>query len=148
MRELLTIELVPKGQWFDNLRSRLSGPHWDTLRRSAYEAAGHRCEICGGKGQKWPVEAHERWEYDEENRVQKLVGIIALCPACHSCKHIGRTIAVGDGEAAFRHLMLVNSWSRPQADRHVSEAFEVWRRRSAEVWTLDLAWLDKRGTSC
>src|SRR5688500_8134041 len=49
-RTLLTVELVPRTCWFSNLRSELSQDEWDRLRRSVYERAGNRCEVCGGKG--------------------------------------------------------------------------------------------------
>lgn len=147
MQELLTVELVPKGQWYDNLRSRLTGKAWDALRHACYEAAGHRCEICGGQGAKWPVECHERWEYDEVNRVQKLVGLIVLCPACHEVKHMGLANVRGRGDIAMAHLMVVNGWTGPMANEHVKAAFATWRQRSAEQWTMDLTWLDGQDTS-
>ena len=52
----LTIELVPKGQWGTNLRSRLPKAEWDRLRKAQYQAAGYVCEICGGEGPSHPVE--------------------------------------------------------------------------------------------
>ena len=139
----LTIELVPKGQWGANLRSELPKAEWDRLRKATYAAAGHRCEVCGGKGRKWPVECHERWHYDEDTKVQSLVGLIALCPACHEVKHIGRAGAVGRAEQAIAHLMKVNNWKPDEAIKYVDEAFQTWARRSQEDWTLDIAWLEQ-----
>jgi len=138
----LTIELVPKGQWGANLRSELPKSEWDRLRRATYAKAGHRCEICGGRGPKWPVECHERWRYDEETKVQHLEGLIALCPSCHRVKHMGRTMSIGQGDAAMRQLMKVNGWSHSDAVHYVEAAFETWARRSRERWTLDLSWLE------
>ena len=139
----LTIELVPKGQWGANLRSELPKSEWDALRKATYAAAGHRCEICGGKGRKWPVECHERWHYDETTKVQHLVGLIALCPACHEVKHIGRAGAVGRGKQAMQHLMKVNKWSLQEASDYINNAFETWERRSREGWSLDISWLKR-----
>jgi hypothetical protein len=82
----LSIELVPATSWFDNLRSLLPPAEWDALRKATSQAAGHRCEICGGRGPKWPVECHERWQYDDATHVQTLTGLIALCPECHRVK--------------------------------------------------------------
>ncbi len=139
----LTIELVPKGQWGANLRSALPRKEWDRLRKDSYKAAGYRCEICGGKGRRHPVECHERWEYDDTTRVQKLVGLISLCPSCHEVKHIGRAGAVGRMEQAVAHLMKVNGWGADQAVDYIEEAFRVWAERSqAGGWTLDLSWLE------
>ena len=139
----LTIELVPRGQWGANLRSELPKAQWDRLRKATYAAAGYCCEICGGRGPKWPVECHERWEYDDDTKVQKLVGLIALCPSCHRVKLIGRSMSIGHGDEAVRHLMKVNGWSASDANHYIQAAFETWSKRSREDWTLDLAWLEQ-----
>ncbi|MDP6494636.1 MAG: HNH endonuclease [Dehalococcoidia bacterium] len=138
----LTIELVPKGQWGANLRSELPRAEWDRLRKATYKAARYRCEICGGKGPKWPVECHERWHYDEETKAQKLLGLIALCPRCHEVKHIGRAQVVGRADKAIEHLMEINGWDAPDALEYVEGCFAVWARRSQEQWSLDLSWLE------
>ena len=139
----LTLDLVPSSTWYDNLRSRIKPAEWDRLRKATYAAAGHRCEVCGGKGHKWPVEAHEIWDYDEVTRVQRLAGLVALCPSCHEVKHFGRAQTVGRGPAALAHLMKVNRWTGGQAGAHIDESFGVWERRSSINWTLDLSWLDR-----
>src|SRR5205823_6629265 len=82
-RPLLTVELVPSTCWFHNVRSEVSTEDWDRLKQMASQRAGRRCEVCGRRGPRWPVEAHEVWEYDDEKHVQRLLGIVALCPACH-----------------------------------------------------------------
>lgn len=137
----LVVELVPKSMWGFNLRSELTKAQWDKIRKAVYERAGHRCEICGGKGSKHPVEAHERWVYDDTTHVQKLVGVEALCPMCHKVRHLGRTIAVGQGDMAMGHLDRVNGWTPKQTEDHVVEAMKVWAERSKHTWTLDLTWV-------
>jgi len=139
----LTLDLIPSTTWYNNLRSRLRPSEWDRLRKATYAAAGNKCEVCGGRGHRHPVECHEIWDYDEATRVQRLVGLIALCPACHEVKHFGRAQAVGRGDAAITHLMNVNGWTADQAWDHITESFGVWRRRSEVEWTLDLTWLDR-----
>ncbi|NBR00667.1 MAG: HNH endonuclease [Actinobacteria bacterium] len=138
----LTLDLVPSSTWYDNLRSRLRPSEWDRLRKATYAAAGNKCEVCGGNGRRHPVECHERWTYDEDARVQRLVGLVALCPACHEVKHFGRAQSVGRGAPALAHLMRVNRWTEDQALDHIEDSFRVWQRRSAIEWTLDLSWLD------
>ena len=66
----LKFELVPDGCWYSNLRSILKPKAWDILRKDAYARAGGKCMVCGRKATR--LEAHERWSYDEENKVQKL----------------------------------------------------------------------------
>jgi hypothetical protein len=140
---LLTLDLVPATTWYDNLRSRLRPAEWDRLRRATYAAAGNVCEVCGGKGRRHPVECHEIWQYDEDARVQRIAGLVALCPACHEVKHFGRAQAIGRGDVAIRHLMRVNRWTVEQAMDHIRDSFEAWSRRSQVEWTLDLSWLDR-----
>ena len=139
---LLTVELVPAPQWGDNLRSHLSKAQWDKLRKEVYKKANYRCEICGGKGNRWPVECHEIWHYDEEKKQQVLVGMIALCPKCHEVKHIGRSMSTGKGERATRHLMKVNQWSYSDAQYYIEAVFEQWHRRNRFDWTIDISWLN------
>jgi 5-methylcytosine-specific restriction endonuclease McrA len=136
----LLIELVPSTAWEDNLRNRVEADEWDQLKSWCYRKAGYRCQICGGKGPKHPVECHEIWDY--KDGIQKLTGLIALCPACHEVKHFGRAQIVGREKAAIKHLMKVNDWTKQEALDHIEEAFEVWEIRSQRDWTLDLSWVE------
>jgi 5-methylcytosine-specific restriction endonuclease McrA len=142
-RELLTIELVPKTCWYTNVRSNVSKAEWERLKRLVSTRAGHVCEICGGRGGKWPVECHEVFAYDDERHVQKLVRLIALCPACHEVKHIGLSSARGKSAAARAHLSQVNQWSKEDAELYIEACFEIWYRRSCHEWELDLSYLDQ-----
>ena len=134
----LTIELVPKTSWYNNVRALVDELGWDRIRRQVYRQADYRCEVCGGRGPEHPVECHEVWHYDDRTRVQMLVRMIALCPACHQVKHIGFANVRGKGAQARAHLARVNGWTLEQADAYISEAFRVWAQRSQGPWTLDL----------
>ena len=79
--------LVPSPLWGKNLRAILSTEDWDRVRRHAYEEAGRRCRVCGGRGPKWPVEADEGFAYDDEALTHTLMGVIGLCPTCHEVRH-------------------------------------------------------------
>ena len=144
-RTLLTVELVPRTCWFSNLRSELSQDEWDRLRRTIYQRAGNHCEVCGGKGTAHPVECHEVWEYDDEQLVQRLSGLIALCPACHEAKHMGYATTVGRAGQARAHLARVNGWSMDDVELYLEMQFEQWSRRSNHEWSLDLSWLHQFG---
>lgn len=137
----LTIELVPSSCWFSNVRDHVTKAEWDRIRRQAYRGAAYVCQVCGGRGEKWSVECHEVWEYDDKNHVQKLVGVVALCPDCHRVKHIGYASISGFGAAAQAHLAKVNSWDDRTAQSYIASAFSVWQRRSGFDWKLDLSWL-------
>lgn len=136
----LEAELVPSSCWYSNLRNMLPSGAWDRIRKDAYAAAGYKCEICGARGR---LECHERWEYDDENHIQRLKGFIALCRKCHAVKHIGlagirASRGEEDYEALIRHFMSVNGASREAFDRHVESAFRIWEERSRHNWTTDL----------
>lgn len=146
-RTLLTIELVPKNCWFRNLRAVLLQEDWDRVRKQTYREAGYQCEVCGGRGEKWPVECHEVWEYEESGpeKIQKLVRLIALCPDCHHVKHWGYAHKQGKTQECFNHLEFVNGWSHEQAIAHVKEEFERWKRRSEIEWGFDISSLSRYG---
>lgn len=138
----LTIELVPKTSHYKNLRSELDVPHWNKLRKETYRKAGYRCEICGGKGNKWPVECHEVWTYDEEKKIQKLERLIALCPACHEVKHLGRAQKTGNYKSAIEHLKKVNSWTDKQVSAYVEQVKKDYLRKSLIDWKLDISFIE------
>lgn len=141
----LTCELVPSNQWGTNLRSILDKKVWDALRKSCYERAGHRCEICNGVGRTHPVECHETWEYtDGPVWIQRLTGLIALCPSCHKVKHLGFAATQGPEvfERSLRHLGKVNGWTTMQTVEYAETQFEIHAIRSQQKWVMNLDWLD------
>lgn len=143
----LTIELIPSTCHYSNVRTTIKTKEWDKIRFISYEAAGHKCEICGdtGKNQGYNhnVECHEIWHYDDVNHVQKLVGLVSLCPTCHQVKHIGRAIAIGKQEQCYAQLRKVNKWSQAQVDEHVQQSFELHKERSKYEWALDISILEE-----
>lgn len=132
----LTVELVPQTCWFSNIRSEVPGPIWDIIRRRVYKDCHYRCEICGGKGPKWPVEAHEIWVYDDINHTQTLIGMSGLCPNCHSAKHIGLAVVHNRFEGVFKHLLSVNSWTPEEGSSYLAAEEKKWQIRSQHQWTL------------
>src|SRR2546423_14926422 len=61
----LTVELVPSTCWYSNVRSHVPKAVWDGLRRQVGANPGNCCEICGGRGRRWPVECQEITEQAE-----------------------------------------------------------------------------------
>jgi len=141
----LTIELVPSTSWTNNVRTIVSKKQWDYLKSQVSSKAYNVCEICGGVGPKHPVECHEIWSFDNKKLVQKLEGMIALCPDCHMVKHIGLAEINGKKARALRHLMSVNKMTINKAEEYVTEAFKVWAERSKKTWTLDISHLEEYG---
>jgi hypothetical protein len=134
----LTIELVPSSCWYSNVRSHVSSATWDKLQERCFSRAKQRCEICQGRGPAHPVELHEIWDYDDRTRVQRLSGLIALCPACHEVKHIGHAIQAGRLPQALSHLIQVNGITSAQSVDYVKNAFDIQERRSQQAWSLDI----------
>ena len=139
----LLVELIPTTCHYSNVRTTVKPSEWDKIRFISYEAAGHKCEICGdnglNQGYKHRVECHEIWEYDDENKVQKLIGLISLCVICHQVKHIGRAIAMRRHQSAYNQLMKVNKWTPQEVEQHILESFELHKERSKYEWVLDLS---------
>src|SRR5207245_8465162 len=119
--------------WLSDFRSRPCRSStfrvWKRLRRGTAAAAGNRCEICGGRGRRHPVECHEVRNYDDTRRVQRLVRLIALCPACHEVKHLGLAAKRGRQAAALAHLARVNGWTAADGEPHVEGGFGQWAAR-------------------
>ena len=140
----LYVDLVPSSCWYSNVRSMLSKGDWDTIRRKIYTAAQSKCSICGGRGPKHAVEAHERWEFSlvEGKNTQTLKRVEALCPSCHQATHYGLAQVTGNAGKAFDRLKYVNGWDDSTTKQHIDEAFSVWSERSSiRKWELDLTWL-------
>lgn len=137
----LTVELVPSTCWYTNVRSNVTRRQWEACKTYVRDRSGNRCEVCGGRGPRWPVECHEVWEYDDQRKIQTLVDLVALCPDCHACKHIGFAEVRGRLDDAATHLAGVNEWNEDQVVRYLGLVFNQWRRRSTEQWELDISFL-------
>lgn len=144
----LFVDLVPKSCWFTNVRSCVSEKDWERLRRMITTRAGQRCEVCGRAADRdagrW-LEAHERWSYDGETRVQSLRRLICLCTDCHQTTHFGLASIRGKDGEALLHLQSVTGLSADDAREYVDAAFELWHQRSLTHWELDLGILTNAG---
>ena len=134
----LTVELVPKSCHYSNVRSEVSRKEWDIIRKHCYALANYKCEICGGKGKRHPVECHEVWNYN--NGIQQLLKMIALCPSCHEVKHLGLAQLRGNLPRATKHFCKVNNSETPEAMRYFGKVFDEWALRSQQIWELDISY--------
>lgn len=136
----LTIELVPETSWYNNLRSMMNQQQWDVLRRKVYKDYGNKCGICKSSGK---LSCHEIWDYDDENHIQKLTGLIALCELCHRVKHIGLAQLEGhrgnlEFEKVIEHFMKVNSCDRETFKKNCDEAFALFEKRCQHQWKVEI----------
>lgn len=150
----LTIELVPSKVWFSSIhkiyKSHNKLSKWKKIKEELFEKEGRRCWICGKEGH---LEAHEFWEYDDINHIQKLTAIHHLCDMCHKIKHIGFWCHTEDGikllaksglskEDLINHFCKVNKCSRKEFEKQEEEAFKIWRERSKHEWKQDFGIYD------
>lgn len=134
----LRVELIPRTTFYNNLRAILSKGDWDYLRKQIYRKYNYKCAICSGVGKNHPVECHELWSFNEQEHIQRLDGLIALCPDCHSVVHYGLAEIRGYSDKVFKHFKKINKWDDKKTQKHIQEAFELWEKRSSEKWKVDL----------
>jgi hypothetical protein len=142
---ILEIELIPASCFFSNVRSEVSKRQWDLIRKKVYSEAYHICQICGGKGPKHPVEAHETWNFDDDSLTQILTGMIALCPMCHATKHYGLARIQGREASILKHFIKINNIDKAAATTYIDSVFNIWQKRSQKKWKLDISVLKNYG---
>ena len=136
----LTIELVPRSSWCDNLRKYVKKKDWNVIRARTYARWGHRCGVCKRQGR---LECHEVWQYNDNQHSQKLTDFIALCSMCDHVKHIGLAAILAqqgrlDYGKVVAHFCAVNACAQKTFDDCREEAFEKWEERSLHDWCVDL----------
>jgi hypothetical protein len=131
--------LVPEPLWGQNFRTFLQKEDWDFIRKETYKSSGNRCSTCGGKGEEWPVECNEVWDYrhlSSEEGVCILNRFEALCPKCHSIHHIGKARVDGRYRQTLSHMALINRTSLSEAEEKAMEAMELFEKNSDMNWTV------------
>jgi hypothetical protein len=146
----LTIELVPSTVWNSSLYSFFKNTNqeeiWREIKKKLFEKEKRKCWICGNSNRR--LEAHEFWNYDDVNKIQKLENIHHLCDLCHKVKHIGRWLFTYDGEKdlkkqkmkkedIIRHFCKVNNCSNEDLDKYLIEVFKIHSKRSKFDWQQD-----------
>jgi len=145
----LTIDLVPATVWFSSVYQiyKKSGKtdEWYRIKNELYRKEGRKCWICGATGR---LEAHEFWQYDDKNHIQKLVAIHHICGLCHKVKHIGFWCYTDEGKEQLRqagltrddlikHFCEVNNCSVKDFLEYEEDMFYVWEERSKYNWKQD-----------
>lgn len=141
--QLLTIEMIPKSCWGQNLRKVVSIETWRMLKDKIYyeSALDGKCMVCGGE-LPYDWELHEVWRFDRNTKTQRLVGLLALCQDCHTVKHFGLAAKQGKAKDAIRHLRAVNGWSEDQVLEHVSSVTGEWEINSTVNYSLDVSYAE------
>ncbi len=102
------------------------------------------CSICDKKNVR--LEAHEDWEYDYENSIQKLNDIKALCRMCHLNSHLGFSrILIREGKLKagelIGHWCKVNNEREEKFKEYEGIVFNLWSLRNKFNWKI----VDKNG---
>lgn len=145
----LKIEMVPQPLWNLNLRYLLKQKKWDEIRKKELKRVKNEkyqyvCEIC--KVPKDSLDCHEIWDYNDELRIQTLVGLSMLCKKCHLVKHIGfATNLAMEGKCNFeniiRHFCMINKLNADEFYEHYESELETWEQRSKLEWKQDLKFI-------
>lgn len=105
----------------------------------AYKKDLFKCSICDKKNVR--LEAHEDWEYNYENSVQKLKDIKALCRMCHLNNHLGfsriqiRGGRLKEGEL-IDHWCKVNNEKEEEFKEYEDKVFNLWSLRNKFNWRI------------
>lgn len=142
----LFVDLIPRSCWFSNVRTCICSSDWDKLRHYVYERVNYVCECCLTNTKETFIngnlEAHERWEYDYANKIQRLKRIVALCHQCHQTTHIGLAGIKGKKDEAVAHFKKVRNFTDVDCDVHIKNAFSLWSERNKYNWILDLSLIE------
>lgn len=134
----LYIDFIPKTTYYKNVRSIFTKEDWNIIRHHIYKRVNYKCECCGCYKNKY-LEAHERWSYNEETKIQKLERIIALCKLCHKSVHYKYSIKINE------HLKKIKNINDEELKKHIKEAKELRNKRNNIEWILDLSIITNSG---
>jgi len=133
----LEFEILPSGAFGNNLRNILSKKAWNYLRQVVIERHDGKCAICGRKPKR--LECHERWEFNKEEKIQRLIEIVPLCSLCHSTIHIQRSILVGIDDKCVKHFEKINNCDYQGFVKELKEKTDLANSLSSvDEWSLNL----------
>lgn len=147
----INIELIPFEAHGFNVRSRLTPTQWEKICKVIHRKTAKgslRCQQCGETGHrqgfKHPVECHEVWHFDDRRQMQKLIGLVSICPLCHKAKHIGLAKRMGYAEQAKQHMAKHNRWSNEKVEAYIAWTKAEVKKRSGKNYRLDLTYLNRK----
>ncbi len=149
MDNKLTIEMIPKTCWGQNLRKVVTHNTWKELKltlsySNEFFPDDWQCTICNKEfpsSRSWDL--HEVWEFDIASKTQRLTGLLALCDDCHAVKHFGLSCKQGKTDRVIQQLRKVNGWNDQQIKKHIIEAQEKWEKLSEFSFKLDVSYAEK-----
>ncbi|MEX5296866.1 hypothetical protein QYM41_16435 [Kocuria sp. CPCC 205268] len=150
----LYVDLVPAPTFGINCRKVFTSYQWSRLSRGIKARADFTCEFCTmpeSPEQNMYHVTHERFSYDGASSLQRLTRFICSCRRCDEFTHFGRALVYGGSpELILWHALAVknirtNTITLEDVKAEAWAALELWKRRSAMKWTVDLSILAGTG---
>lgn len=129
--ESLRFEFVPKSLRNNTLQSVLNYTDWETLSENLCEK--RICSICGCKA--FGLYVNEFWSYDDENHMQSLRKITAVCEDCYRTLHADCCEYSQEVDEVLSHYAKVNACTLEEAETSLQDALDVWKERNTHQWT-------------
>ena len=132
-------EMVPEPLWGRSVHKMLGNKAiWKKeIRGNTLADSNNCCSICkSGEGR---LTCHEKWGYDDKQSLATLLGFQIHCSNCDLVVHAGRAFKLGYGETVISHLCVMNKCDTEQAVAVIKEAMDVWTKRSAKNWIIEVA---------
>lgn len=90
----LYVDLIPSSCWYTNVRNNVDAIDWERLKEMCKKRVHYRCELCGTEAdysQKNFLECHERYLFDKNKNIQKILRFMCVCSMCQKVTHFGLT---------------------------------------------------------
>lgn len=150
----IRIEVIPIQCTGRNLHSH------DILRQRKWEEISQgirklqKCECCEKKFEEKELHAHEVWEFDPKEQVQRLKQIICVCTKCHQAIHYNfllsnQSLTNREAFIAKAHYMEINGkkCDEKRFEHDLNEALHEYRclNQKTGTWKLDISYVIKAG---
>lgn len=130
----LFVEPIPSSVHYRHIRSELTPEQWQWITSATIHRAKAQCECCQTPHtQEQPLNAVEKWIYDDEHQIMKLEKMIAVCNTCEHARKIQKTEVE---PYLLEHLKTQNNFNDIQLRQHIQKAIERHKERSEHLWIV------------
>ena len=148
----LQIQVIPDKCIGRNLHSNgiLEERCWENISRNFRNR--RICGCCEKFFRPGELNAHEVWEFDPENRIQRLVSIIPVCDKCHKTIHYNFVLTTdafqrGEDLKLKSHYVEVNQCTEKQFEADLNDALRKYRKMNQiqGQWSMDISYILESG---